>query len=235
MTISTSGSDNDQQLVDDLKNSVPEIADSIVVATIPPTPSPGLPPTVAPLVCEDGMMPIYIRRIYDYYPEEESLSLYAGPYGLGEPVFTLSYSNELQTIHGVCLPTTCYTLVMKDEHGDGWASGSSVIISTDYAEVESTTYTMPGGKEFSVVLELGGECPYTEPPTPPPTAAPTPDPTCAVFTIERVTSRLATQESVMIYVDSVENTPVWSWIGQSGVTMDVCLPYGTLYIVMTAR
>ena len=238
------------QIVEDFKNSVPEIIETIVVATIPPTPPPTLPPTYPPFDCEEGTIPVYIRRTYALYPIDESFSLYEGPYGLGNAVFNMSYTGEGETLTTVCLTAMCHTIVMRDSYGDGWSSGSSVRLITENGDTVQT-FRMNGGKENSQIIYLGGECPTTAPPTPPPTeppttpvpttpvpttVLPTPDLTdCEVYTVERITARYANQESVKVFAETTQSQPLWSWSGLAGTTVEICFPPGTILIEMSDR
>ena len=242
LRITTSGSAQDMQIVEDFKNSVPDIVDTIVVATIPPTPPPTLPPTYPPFDCEEGTIPVYIRRTYALYPIDESFSLYEGPYGLGNAVFNMSYTGEGETLTTVCLTAMCHTVVMRDSYGDGWSSGSSVTFITDNGETMNT-FSLRGGRQNSQVVYLGGECPPTEPPTTPvpttpapTTVLPTPDLTdCEVYTVQRFTTRYANQESVKIYAETTQSQPLWSWSGLTGTTVEICFPPGTILIEMSNR
>ena len=250
LRITTSGSAQDMQIVEDFKNSVPEIVESIVVATIPPTPPPTLPPTYPPFNCSEGTIPVYIRRTYELFASEESFSLYEGPYGLGEAVYNMAYTGEGEVLTTVCLTAMCHTITMYDSYGDGWSSGSSVTFITDNGETVQT-YRMWGGRESSQVVYFGGECPTTAPPTPPPTEPPTtpipttPVPTtilptpdltnCEMYTVERITTRYANQESVKIYVETTQSQPLWSRSGLAGTTVEICFPPGTILIEMSDK
>ena len=88
VTVTTSGSDEDVKIVEDLKENVPSI-ENIILATIPPTPPPTSAPTFAPISCPAGQVAVYIRRVYGLYADEESFSLYEGRETDKRPIMTI--------------------------------------------------------------------------------------------------------------------------------------------------
>ena len=75
-----------------------------------------------------------------------------------------------------------------------------------------------------------------------PTSEPTPEPelpditNCTVYTFQRVYGSYAGEESVSVYANSTNTIPLWSYNMQTvGTTVDICLPEGIIYIVMSDR
>ena len=244
VTVTVGDNPNDQQLVEDLNTSTS--VEDVVIATEPPTESPTEPPTYPPFDCGEGEIDVYIRRTRNLYSEEESFSLFEGPYGLDEAVYNSTYSNLKVTIDQVCLSSMCHTLVMEDSYGDGWSEGSSVAFILNNG-TEMYDYSMHGGAKLSQVLYIGGECPTTPPPTeppttPPPTPAPTtPVPTadltgCEMYTIERIFGNYGVEETVSLYWESMDLQPLWTLSNQfANTTAEVCIPPGNIIIAMYDR
>ena len=244
VTVIVGDNDNDQQILEDL-NSNTSIED-VVIATPPPTEPPTEPPTYPPFTCEEGKIDVYIRRTRNLYSEEESFSLFEGPYGLDTAVYNSTYSDVKVTIDQVCLSSMCHTLVMKDSYGDGWSEGSTVAFIRENGN-EVHEYSMHGGAKLSEVIYIGGECPTTPPPTeppttPPPTPAPTtPVPTadltgCEMYTVERIFGNDGVEETVSLYWESMDLQPLWTLSNQySNTAVEVCIPSGRILIVMSDR
>ena len=245
VTVTVGDNEKDQQIVDDLQTNTS--VEDIVIATEPPTEHPTEPPTFPSFPCGEGQVDVYIRRSFNRYAEEESFSLFEGPYGLDGDVYNSTFIDSTHTIEQLCLSAMCHTLVMEDSYGDGWFDGSSVsFILNNGTEVYE--YTMRGGYKQSEVIYLGGECPTTPPPTLPPTTPPpttpvptTPAPTekpiqCVNYTIERTYTTYAVEESLTIYLGSLDSEPLWSLSNEiTSKAYSICLPEGTIFIKMNDK
>ena len=75
-----------------------------------------------------------------------------------------------------------------------------------------------------------------------PTSEPTPEPelpeitNCTEYTFQRELRSYASEESVSVFANSIDTVPLWSYNKQTvGTTVDLCLPEGPIYVVMSDR
>ena len=88
------------------------------------------------------------------YGEEESLYIYAGASATGTPI----YSEDINTLQASkvydptnhCLAYGTYFALMGDSYGDGWTSGSNLLISDEGVEVVVIEWTCGGSASSRV-------------------------------------------------------------------------------------
>lgn len=91
------------------------------------------------------------------YAGEEGVSITKGI--AGEVVWSLTTGETYKTItETICLAKIKYTVKMTDSYGDGWSSGSNLVLKI--GETELGTYTLNSGKTGSASFSLMEEYPF---------------------------------------------------------------------------
>ncbi|KAK8799740.1 hypothetical protein WA158_006288 [Blastocystis sp. Blastoise] len=86
--------------------------------------------------CSDGMVEIKIERIYTIFPERERISIYQGTRGTGTLIYdVIGMTNQQNMIiySDMCLHPTLHTFVAISTSGEGWYTGSYVVLSLHQA------------------------------------------------------------------------------------------------------
>ena len=69
-------------------------------------------------------------RTTSSWASEESFRIYRGEGTSGQLVYTQpTISTATTNTYTVCLMNTLHTILMTDTYGDGWSSGSKVVLS----------------------------------------------------------------------------------------------------------
>ena len=93
-------------------------------------------------------------RTTSNWASEESFRIYRGEGTSGQLVYTQpTISTATTNTYTVCLMNTLHTILMTDTYGDGWSSGSKVVLS--YLGDEIGTFTLPSGTTGTQTFSIG--------------------------------------------------------------------------------
>ena len=121
--------------------------------TIPPTtilPTSIVPSTLIPsIVCDDNKMLVTLVRMYSTNASEEQFKFYEG-ITTDNLLYEESYSGTTTTETTLCVESRVHKLILTDSGGDGWSSGSKLIISSELQELGE--FTLSSGSSSEILI-----------------------------------------------------------------------------------
>ena len=121
--------------------------------TIPPTtipPTSIVPSTLIPsIVCNDNKMLVTLVRMYSTNASEEQFKFYEG-ITTDNLIYEESYSGTTTTETTLCVESTVHKLILIDSGGNGWSSGSKLIISSESQELGE--FSLSSGSSSEILI-----------------------------------------------------------------------------------
>ena len=121
--------------------------------TIPPTtipPTSIVPSTLIPsIVCDDNKMLVTLVRMYSTNASEEQFKFYEG-ITTDNLLYEESYSGTTTTETTLCVESTVHKLILIDSGGNGWSSGSKLIITSESQELGE--FSLSSGSSLEILI-----------------------------------------------------------------------------------
>ena len=121
--------------------------------TIPTTtilPTSIVPSTLIPsTVCDDNKVLVILERFYSTNASEEQFKFYEG-ITTDNLIYEESYSGTTTTETTLCVESTVHKLILIDSGGNGWSSGSKLIISSESQELGE--FSLSSGSSSEILI-----------------------------------------------------------------------------------
>ena len=135
-----------------------QIPTTIIPTTQLPTTTPPtsiVPSTLIPsVVCDDNKVLVILERFYSTNASEEQFKFYEG-ITTDNLIYEESYDGTTTTETTLCVESTVHKLILTDSGGNGWSSGSKLIISSESGVLGEFTLSSGSSLEFLIHPIIG--------------------------------------------------------------------------------